>query len=102
MDLLGSRAKGSQKSSEIEARGLQNLYSIRVQKGLIHCNFIVPESLSKILEYLHRPNLTWLTLLVLVLCILPLENSMVSVDFNVSYFSAANIQVCMCPLIRLT
>ncbi|KAI3938723.1 hypothetical protein MKW98_011875 [Papaver atlanticum] len=45
MGLLGNLPK-ELKGSKIETQILQNLYSIRVRRGLIHCNFVVPESLS--------------------------------------------------------
>ncbi|MCL7046865.1 hypothetical protein MKW94_030659 [Papaver nudicaule] len=93
MDLLGSLHKGGQKASEIEAQALQNLYSIRVRRGLIHCNFIVPESLSD------RDG-SWrvgaIATLIDIVGACAVHTSFgklyVTIDLNVSYFSTAKIQ----------
>ncbi|KAI3939698.1 hypothetical protein MKX01_029860 [Papaver californicum] len=92
MDLLRSLPKGY-KTSEIETQAIQNLHSICVRKGLIRCNFTVPQNLSDRDGNWHVGAIATLIDLVGACAVYTsFGNLNVTVDFNVSYFSTAKIQ----------
>ncbi|KAI3943737.1 hypothetical protein MKW98_004242 [Papaver atlanticum] len=77
---------------EIQRRAIQNIYSIHVQKDLIRCNFIVPQSLSDKDGNWHVGAIT--TLLDIVgstAIVTAVGNINVSVYFNISYFATTKI-----------
>ncbi|RZC75636.1 hypothetical protein C5167_051121 [Papaver somniferum] len=89
---LESLAKG-QESTEIETKPLQNLYSIRVRRNLIHCNFIVPQSLSDGDGRWHVGAIaTQIDVIGATVAYTSFGKHYVSVDFNISYFSTARVQ----------
>ncbi|KAI3921235.1 hypothetical protein MKW98_029977 [Papaver atlanticum] len=89
---LESLAKG-QESSEIETKPLQNLYSIRVRRNLIHCNFIVPQSLSDGDGRWHVGAIsTLIDVIGATVAYTSFGKHYVSVDFNISYFSTASFK----------
>ncbi|KAI3924516.1 hypothetical protein MKW92_016653 [Papaver armeniacum] len=91
MGLLGNLPKGL-KGSKIETQILQDLYSIRVRRGLIHCNFIVPESLSDG-DGKWRAGAIATLIEIIGACAVytSVGNISVSVEFNVYFCSTANI-----------
>ncbi|KAI3977526.1 hypothetical protein MKX01_000439 [Papaver californicum] len=92
MYLLRSLPK-EYKTSEIETQAIQNLHSICVQKGFIHCNFIVPQNLSDRDGNWHVGAIATLIDLVGACAVYTsFGNLNATVDFNVSYFSTAKIQ----------
>ncbi|RZC90548.1 hypothetical protein C5167_029683 [Papaver somniferum] len=92
MDLLGNLPKGL-KGSMIETQVLQNLYPIRVWRDLIHCNFVVPQSLSDG-DGRWRAGAIATLIEIIGACAVytSVGNLSVSVEFNVSYFSTGKIQ----------
>ncbi|KAI3977523.1 hypothetical protein MKX01_000436 [Papaver californicum] len=77
---------------EFETHALQNLHSIRVQKGLVRCNFIVPKSLSDKDGNWHVGAVaTLIDIIGASAIVTTVGNLSVSVDFNISYFSTAKI-----------
>ncbi|XP_026411412.1 uncharacterized protein LOC113306715 isoform X2 [Papaver somniferum] len=91
-DWLESLAKG-QEAREIETQALQDLYSVRVWRGLIRCNFIVPQSLSDKDGNWHVGAIaTLIDIIGATVEHTSFGKRHVSVDSNVSYFSTARVQ----------
>ncbi|OVA08597.1 Thioesterase superfamily [Macleaya cordata] len=94
---LEGLAKGGL-GGELDRQALQNLHSIRVHKGLIHCNFVVPRSLS---DRDGNWHVGAIAMLIDVISAAVINSSVgdvkISVDFNISYFSMAKIDVLIVP-----
>ncbi|KAI3934990.1 hypothetical protein MKW98_009909 [Papaver atlanticum] len=92
-DWIQSLALGRQ-GRAIETQALHHLYSVHVQKGLIQCNFIVPKSLSDRDGNWHVGAIATLIDVIGASAIVTVVgNIFVALDFNISYFSTAKIDV---------
>ncbi|OUZ99993.1 hypothetical protein BVC80_9069g116 [Macleaya cordata] len=82
------------RGTEFETKAVQNIRSVRVHRGLIRCNFVVPKSLSDRDGNWHVRAIASLIDIVGAAAIVSSVGSInTSVDFNISYFSTAKIDV---------